>query len=46
MARTALGRRLAELAGQHRAADALGVEVSEVATMSQEALREGLTRRG
>ncbi|MDQ1496395.1 MAG: monoamine oxidase, partial [Actinomycetota bacterium] len=46
MARSALARQLARLAVQHRAADELGVEVSEVQAMGDDVLRASLTRRG
>jgi monoamine oxidase len=46
MARSPLARQLARMAGQHRAADELGVDVSEVQAMTDDVVRAGLTRRG
>src|SRR5436190_3785261 len=46
MARTPLARALARLAAQHRVADALDTDVEQVRSMTPDAVREGLSRRG
>ena len=46
MARTTLAGRLQQMAARHRAADALGLDIAEVAAMSEHEVREGLSRRG
>jgi monoamine oxidase len=46
MARTTLAGRFQQMAGRFRAADALGLDPAEVAAMSEQEIREGLSRRG
>ena len=46
MARTTLAGRLQQMAARYRAADALGLDVTEVTAMSEHKIREGLSRRG